>query len=229
MSHGTILAVDDNRGTIRILQAIFEKESYRFFSADAGAAALAMLHRHKPDVVLLDVVLSETDGFDLAASIRRESSVPIIFLTARSKEMDRIVGLKIGGDDYITKPFSAEELVARVAAILRRTKGAAAPPQAGQLSAGTMTIDFDRHQVWLNGQGKALGPKEFELLRHLIQSKGKVLSREDLLERVWGYEKGLAISTRTVDQHIARLRRKLGKEGARILTVSGFGYRMELA
>lgn len=225
---GRLLLVEDDKDLVRLVRYNFEKEGYRVTVCGDGESALACARKEKPDVILLDVMLPKMDGLEVCRAMRQESRVPIIFLTAKKTEMDRILGLKLGGDDYVTKPFSVGELLARVEALLRR---AGAPGQAQPESGvriGELRVDFERHEVWVKGKPVDLTPKEFEFLKLLIEAKGKVLSRDLLLERVWGYDKSMEIDTRTVDQHIARLRRKLKSEGHRIATVTHVGYKIKL-
>jgi len=180
-----------------------------------------------PDLVVLDLMLPELDGLEVCRRLRRDAStasVPIIMLTAKSDEVDRIVGLEIGADDYVGKPFSPKELVARVRAVLRRAHPDHPTPL---LSAGPIALDPARHAVTLHGQAIVLTPKEFDLLQALLESAGRVLSREFLLNRVWGYARADVIESRTVDVHVRRLRAKLGDAGSRIATVKSVGYRFE--
>jgi DNA-binding response OmpR family regulator len=178
-----------------------------------------------PDLVVLDLMLPEVDGLEVCRRLRRDTrtaSVPIIMLTAKSDEVDRVVGLEVGADDYVGKPFSPKELVARVRAVLRRSR----PDQATTaLSVGPVALDPARHAVTVSGQPIVLTPKEFDLLQALLESAGRVLSREYLLNRVWGYARADAIESRTVDVHVRRLRAKLGDTGSRIETVKSVGYR----
>jgi DNA-binding response OmpR family regulator len=167
-------------------------------------------------------MLPKMDGLELLRVLRKESRTPVILLSAKRGETDRILGLKLGADDYVVKPFSHGELVARIEARLRP----GTPAEERPATIGGMSIDIARHQVTVKGKPVRLAPKEFSLLTLLIEADGKVLSREQLLELIWGHEKGMDIDTRTVDQHVARLRRKLGGEGARIVTVPNFGYQV---
>jgi DNA-binding response OmpR family regulator len=163
------------------------------------------------------------DGLELLGVLRRESAVPVILLSGKGGEVDRILGLKLGADDYVVKPFSLGELSARIAARLRR--GASAPSRK-TASAEELEVDFERHEVRAAGRPVRLAPKEFMVLKLLLEADGKVLSRERLLAAAWGHEDGLELDTRTVDQHVARLRRKLGASGKRIATVPNFGYKL---
>ena len=169
-------------------------------------------------------MLPKMDGLEFLRVLRETSQVPVILLSAKSSEVDRILGLKLGADDYVPKPFSIGELLARVSARLRRPK--AAKSSSKTASIGGLEVDFDRHEVRAAGKPVRLAPKEFTLLRLLIEADGKVLSRDHLLEVIWGHEEGMDIDTRTVDQHVARLRRKLGGEAKRVETVPNFGYKL---
>jgi DNA-binding response OmpR family regulator len=170
-------------------------------------------------------MLPRLDGMQVCRSIRQDSQVPIIMVTAKKEEIDRIVGLELGADDYVTKPFSVRELLARIKTILRRTRPGAkidAPFKVGQLA-----VDFARYTVMVKGKPAGLSSKEFEFLKILIQAGGKALTRDHLLEQVWGHDPSFEIDTRTIDQHIARLRDKLGPEAKRVITVKNVGYRFE--
>lgn len=200
-----------------------EKEGYRVLSAGSAESGLKSVRTNKPDLIILDIMLPGIDGLEFLRLLRRESRTPVILLSARRGETDRILGLKLGADDYVVKPFSHGELLARVEARLRP---AAAPGEERSASVGAMSIDVARHQVTVKGKPVRLAPKEFSLLRLLVEADGKVLSRDQLLELIWGHDKSMEIDTRTVDQHVARLRRKLGEEGSRISTVPNFGYQV---
>ena len=172
-------------------------------------------------------MLPELDGLEVCRRLRAEAAtaaLPIIMLTAKADEVDRVVGLEMGADDYMVKPFSPKELVARVRAVLRRTR---APTSATVLRAGTLALDAGRHSVEVGGAPVVLTPKEFDLLQALLQSAGRALSREHLLDRVWGYTRAGEIESRTVDVHVRRLRAKLGAEGRRLATIKGVGYRWD--
>ncbi|HVA67305.1 MAG TPA: response regulator transcription factor [Elusimicrobiota bacterium] len=220
-----ILLVDDEEDLRLILKADLEEQGYRVVDAGNGEAALDLFYKAKPDFVILDVMMPTMDGLEVLRRIRLESRVPVILLSAKAKEVDRILGIRLGADDYIVKPFSVEELIARILAIRRRTR-IEPDGEAGSFSAGALAADFSRCEVRVAGRRAALTPKEMALLKILIEARGKVLSRELILERVWGYDGASAlIDTRTVDQHVARLRRKLGAEGRRVATVSKSGYK----
>lgn len=223
-----VLVVEDEKPLLHLLRYNLEKQGYRVFTAPDGEEALSLARRHRPDLILLDIMLPKLDGLAVCHELRKDSQVPIVFLTAKKSEIDRISGLKLGADDYVTKPFSVGELLARVEAILRRTKPAEAAADVtatGPLRFGELEVDFERHESRVKKKPITLTPKEFDFLRLLIEADGRVLSRATLLERIWGYDRAMDIDTRTVDQHIARLRRKLKSEGRRVATVTNSGYR----
>jgi phosphate regulon transcriptional regulator PhoB len=222
-----VLVVEDEPDIRRLVVLHLERDGFRCRTATTGSDALREVKAAIPDLVVLDLMLPEVDGLEVCRRLRRDTStasVPIIMLTAKSDEVDRIVGLEIGADDYIGKPFSPKELVARVRAVLRRTQPNQATPA---LTVGPITLDAARHAVSLNGQAIVLTPKEFDLLQALLEAAGRVLSREFLLNRVWGYARADVIESRTVDVHVRRLRAKLGDAGSRIATVKSIGYRFE--
>jgi two-component system alkaline phosphatase synthesis response regulator PhoP len=220
-----VLVVEDEKDIVRLLKYNLEKEGYVALSAADGEAGLDLAKKEKPDLIILDLMLPKLGGMDICRQIRKESSVPIIMLTAKKEELDRIIGLELGADDYVTKPFSVRELMARVKTVLRRTKPAAYDNQL--FKAGPLEVDFSRYTVEIKGKPVALSSKEFEFLKILIQANGKALSRDHLLESVWGHDPSFEIDTRTIDQHIARLRDKLGPEARRVITVKNVGYRFD--
>lgn len=227
MSKESVLIVEDEKNILELLVYSFEKEGFRVHTAGQGDEGLEKARRHHPSLVILDLMLPNMDGLEICKALRANpstASIPIIILTARSEEVDKIVGLELGADDYMTKPFSPRELMARVKAVLRR--GQAAPPQA-VLKAGTLEIQTEKHVVLLKGKPLELTSKEFGLLKVLMESDGRVLSREVLLEKVWGLDRAMNIETRTVDMHVGQLRKKLKNESERILTVKNAGYRFE--
>ena len=221
-----VLIVEDEKDLVKLLKYNLEKEGYRVLAAHDGEAGLALFRKEKPELVILDVMLPKLDGFEFCKIVRQESKVPILMLTAKTEEVDRILGLELGADDYVTKPFSVREVAARVKAILRRFSDADGEKKF--IRAGELEIDLERYVTQVDGRPVALSSKEFEFLKCLIAAKGRVLTRDQLLERVWGYDEALQIDTRTVDQHIARLREKLGGESRRIVTVKNVGYRIDL-
>jgi len=221
----TILVVDDEPEIVRLVRAYLEEASFRVVIASDGEQALYVARHEKPDLVVLDLLMPRMDGLEFTRRIRRERDVPIIMLTARAGETDRIVGLELGADDYITKPFSPRELVARVRAVLRRAQ---APPELPPvLRAGSLTLDRATHTVAVSGRPANLTPTEFGILESLMTSPGRVFRRDELLETVQGV--AFEAYERTVDAHIKNLRRKIEPDPAHpryILTVRGIGYRM---
>jgi DNA-binding response OmpR family regulator len=234
----TVLVVEDEPALQETLVYNLEKEGYRVEAAGDGRAALETARRLNPDLVILDIMLPVLDGFEVCKILRRESSVPILMLTARDDEIDRVVGLEVGADDYLTKPFSMRELLARVKAQLRRAgmlheafeKNKSTEAEAPQevLTYGGMKVNLTRREVTLDGQVLAFKPQEYDLLVFFAQHRGQMLSREFLLERVWGWD--YVGDSRTVDVHVRWLRQKIEKDPAkpeRIVTVRGGGYRFE--
>jgi len=218
-----ILIVDDEANIVELARMYLEREGFRVQSAADGAAALESVRAQAPALVVLDIMLPEIDGFEVCRRLRQDSDVPIIMLTARDEDVDKIVGLELGADDYLTKPFNPRELVARVRAILRRAeRGSRA--EARPVHIADVSIDPARHEVTLAGSPIALRAKEFDLLLTLAEHKGLVLTREQLLNLVWGYD--FYGQTRTVDVHIAHLRRKLAGSQVQIETVTGVGYKL---
>lgn len=224
MAGAKILVAEDDRDIAKILRYNLEKEGHQPLMASDGDTAVALFRREKPRLVLLDLMLPKVDGLEICRLIRQDDKqVPILMLTAKSTEVDKIVGLEMGADDYVTKPFSVREVMTRVKALLRRAAvGTTAP--AGVLTAGALELNTDRYELRLSKKPVALTGKEFELLKILWAARGKVLSREDVLERVWGIDRAADIDTRTVDQHVARIRAKLGPEKKRLRTVKSVGY-----
>ena len=224
-----VLIVEDEPDIRHLIAHHLEREGYRCREASNGAEALRAVRSAMPDLVVLDLMLPEIDGLEVCRRLRSDAatgSLPIIMLTAKSEEIERIVGLELGADDYIAKPFSPKELVARVRAVLRRAR----PEPGGRVyREGTVMLDPGRHAVTVAGASVTLTPKEFDLLQIFLQSAGRVLTREFLLTRVWGYAHADEIESRTVDVHVRRLRAKLGEAGQRIATVKSVGYRFERA
>jgi DNA-binding response OmpR family regulator len=221
-----ILIVEDEKDLVKILKYNLEKDGYRVAVSTDGESGLAAFRKEKPGLVILDVMLPRLDGFEFCKAVRQDSKVPILMLTAKTEEVDRVLGLELGADDYVTKPYSVREVMARVKAILRRTSGSA--DEKSFVRAGELEVDLARYVVKVKGQPVVLSSKEFEFLKCLLAADGRVLSRDQLLERVWGYDDSMEIDTRTVDQHIARLREKLLSEAPRIVTVKNVGYRIKL-
>jgi two-component system phosphate regulon response regulator PhoB len=221
-----VLVVEDEPDIRNLIVHHLERDGFRCRTAASGPEALTAARAASPDLVVLDLMLPGMDGLEVCRRLRATAaSLPIIMLTAKGDEVDRIVGLELGADDYVVKPFSPKELVARVRAVLRRAR-----PVEGARAVliGPVSLDPARHQVTVAGTAVALTPKEFDLLQTLMESAGRVLSREHLLNRVWGYARADAIESRTVDVHVRRLRAKLGDAGARIATIKTIGYRFEV-
>lgn len=224
MSKATVLVIDDEKDLVELLRYNLEKEGYDVIGANEGAAGLDIARRHRPDLVILDVMMPQPDGLEVCRRLRgdpKTASIPVIMLTAKSSEADRVVGLELGADDYVTKPFSPRELVARVRAVLRRVGRLQEPAQV--LRVGDLVIDVDRREVTCRGKAVSLTATEFRLLQTLAGTPGRVLSRNEIIEQALGRD--VAVTDRTVDVHVTAIRRKLGRSGERIETVRGFGYR----
>ena len=236
-----VLIVEDEPTLLETLEYNLERQGYEVYTAADGLAALEVARQQRPDVIVLDVMLPGIDGLEVCRILRREMNVPILMLTARADEVDKIVGLEVGADDYLTKPFSMRELLARVKALLRRVRlirEELAVEADGASVAGTdtgdimtfedLTINLTRREVLLEGEPLRLKPKEYDLLVFLARNRGTVLSRDLILERVWGWD--YAGGTRTVDVHVRWLREKVEPDPGdpnRIITVRGIGYRFE--
>ena len=217
-----VLLVEDDPDVTELVRNHLTRSNYRVDAVDSAEQALLRLRRSPPDLIILDVGLPKMDGLEFLRRLRPADGPPVILLSARRDEVDRVLGLKLGADDYVVKPFSARELEARVDVVLRRGAGAKTGAAA---RFGALELDLERHEVRVSGRPVALRPKEFAILRLLVGADGKVLSRAQLLERVWGYPPELKMDPRQVDQYIARIRRRLGAERRRIVTVSAAGYR----
>jgi DNA-binding response OmpR family regulator len=224
-----LLIVEDDPNLLETLKYNLRKESYDVVTAIDGEQALEIARREKPDLIILDIMLPKLSGFDVCRILRKEMTAPILMLTAKADETDKVVGLEIGADDYVTKPFSIRELIARVRAMLRRTQIKEIQlPEERAIEIGAIRVDISRHQALLNDAVLDLRPKEFDLLAFLARNKGLVFSREQLLEKVWGYD--YAGDTRTVDVHIRWLREKIETDPSnpkQLLTVRGAGYKLE--
>ena len=216
-----VLIVDDDAELRGMLGEYLANEQVEVDMAPDGATALRMIERQRPDLVLLDVTMPGLNGFEVLKRLRERWPVPVLMLTARDDVVDRVLGLELGADDYITKPFSPREVVARVKAVVRRADGPSASPL---LELGRVVVDRDAHKVRVDGQEVELTATEFDLLVHLMRHPGRVLSREQLLSEVWGY--AAVVGTRTVDVHVAQVRAKLG-DASPIRTVRGVGYSAE--
>ena len=221
-----ILLVDDEQHIIDLAKMYLEQDSFRIISANDGRAALEMVTRQQPTLIVLDLMLPEIDGWEVCRRVRAASDVPIIMLTARSDDIDKIVGLELGADDYLTKPFNPRELVARVKAILRRTGRPAVGSVPDSIVFHNLRIEPEKRLVLVDEQPVSLRMKEFDLLLTLAENPGLVFTREKLLDVVWGYD--FAGETRTVDVHIAHLRHKLEAMQPVIETVWGVGYKLAL-
>jgi DNA-binding response OmpR family regulator len=216
---GTVLLIEDEESIATLVRAYLERDGYKVVWARSGSDGLMELPRHAVRIVVLDIGLPDIDGFEVCRQIRTRSSVPILMLTARDDEIDRVAGLEVGADDYVGKPFSPRELVARIKAILRRTDGEG--PQE-RLILGDIELNSAAREVKVAGQAVDLRAKEFDLLAFLMENRGVVVSRDTLLDRVWGME--YAGGSRTVDVHVAQLRSKLGRPDV-IRTIRGSGYK----
>jgi len=223
-----IVVIEDEPDIIGLVTHYLEKEGYRVTAVRDGAQGLRQIKAGPPDLLILDLMLPGMDGLEICRRVRADSktaALPVIMLTAKGEESDKLVGLELGADDYLVKPFSPKELVARVKALLRR----AAPPEnpISRYAHGELSLDADRHEVTVKGKEVPLTAKEFGLLQHLLQNRGRVLTRETLLDRVWGYEAD--VTTRTVDVHIRRLREKIPLLEDAIVTVKSLGYKFKEA
>ena len=223
-----ILIVEDEESVIDPLELLLSKEGFAIETARDGKEALEKFERISADLVLLDLMIPIISGTEVCRQIRAKSQVPIIMLTAKDTEVDKVVGLELGADDYIVKPYSKAELVARIKAVLRRQGGEATTEVSGVITAGPISIDIDRHLVMINGAATSLPLKEFELLEFLLRNRGRVLTRTQLIDRVWGSD--YFGDTKTLDVHIKRLRAKIESDPANpvyIQTIRGLGYKFE--
>ncbi len=219
-----VLVVDDEPPIVESVAYSLTKEGYHVLTASDGDRCMELARTQTPDLIILDVMLPSANGFDICKAIRKNNSTPIIMLTARAEETDRVVGLELGADDYLTKPFSMRELMARVKTVLRRANANEAPVQA-ELRAGDLYIDSSRHETQIRGQRVQLSPKEFQLLSFLASHGGRVFTRQQLLDRVWGTES--FVEERTVDVHVRWLREKIEVDPSCpkfLRTVRGVGY-----
>ena len=219
-----VLVVDDEPDLLELVRLNLAQAGFEVDTAESGEGALACLKRSPPNLMVLDLMLPDVSGTEVCRRVRSDpglAELPIIMLTARADEVDRVVGLELGADDYVTKPFSVRELVLRVRAVLRRRQQGS--PRTDAIEQGPLRLDPERHRCFVEGDEVELTAKEFELLHELMARPGRVMSREQLLDRVWGSD--IAVTTRTIDTHLKRLREKLGSAGALIETVRGVGYR----
>jgi two-component system, OmpR family, response regulator ResD len=227
MQSQKVLVVDDESHIVELARLYLSREGFACEGVSDGAAVLARFNQLKPDLVVLDLMLPNVDGLTVCREIRKQSQVPILMLSARDEVTDKVVGLELGADDYLTKPFHPQELVARAKALLRRAS--LEPDQARLVRAGQLEVDLERHEVRYGAVRIQLRPKEFDLLALLARHPGRVFQRSELLDLVWGYD--FPGYTRTVDVHVQQLRDKLGRGGVTdptIATVWGVGYKMEL-
>jgi DNA-binding response OmpR family regulator len=221
-----VAVVDDEPDIVELVSLNLQRAGYEVLGFGDAKAFFKSMEKRLPDIVLLDLMLPDMDGLEICKSLRHEarwSSIPVIMLTARSTETDKVLGLELGADDYVTKPFSPRELVARVKAVLRRKSGEA---DTQQLKIGSLlVIDSDRYEVRVQGKKIELTPTEFRILRFLVSNRGRVFARDQILDHLWGHEK--AVIDRTVDVHVRNLREKLGKAASLIKNVRGVGYKIE--
>jgi DNA-binding response OmpR family regulator len=222
----TVLIVEDEPNIASFARMYLEAAGFRVTVAERGDEGLELAEREKPDLVILDLMLPGLDGYEVTKRLRQDGQIPIIMLTARDDPVDKVVGLELGADDYLTKPFNPRELVARARAVLRRADapvGGPSTPENAVLEVGDLRVEVGGREVFVGGDGVALTPKEFDLLVALIEHRGLVLTREQLLERVWGFT--FLGDSRTIDVHVRQLRRKLG-DSCPIQTVWGTGYKV---
>jgi two-component system response regulator ResD len=233
MQRFKVLVADDDTNVCEIIRLYFKEQQIELVEANNGLSALELVEQEAPDIVILDIMMPEMDGYEACREIRKKSDVPIIMLTAKREEFDRVLGLELGADDYVTKPFSPRELVARIKAIFRRMQPRTlATEESGEVLKRVMefenlTINLDRREVVINGEKINFRPKEFDLLVHLAKSSGNVYTREQLLEQVWDYN--FIGDIRTVDVHVKKVRQKLSHlQKECIHTVWGVGYKFEV-
>jgi DNA-binding response OmpR family regulator len=219
----TVLIVEDEAAIASFVSLYLKKSGYEVKTAITGSEALAQVAAEQPSLVVLDLLLPDMDGIEVCRRLRRSHDVPILMLTARDEDVDKIIGLEVGADDYLTKPFNPRELVARVKSILRRSTPERAQTESAEIRHKDLHVDAGRREVRVGDQEIQLAPKEFDLLWELLDHRGLVLTRDQLLERVWGYT--FAGDTRTVDVHVRQIRRKLG-DASPIVTVWGVGYKV---
>jgi DNA-binding response OmpR family regulator len=220
----TVLVVDDDRHIVQLVSLYLVKAGYRVVAAYNGAEALRKIRDVSPDLLVLDVMLPGQDGLEVCRNLRRSSEIPIVILSARGSDLDKVAGLQFGADDYVTKPFNPAELVARVQSVLRRTRSRSAAPATSRILLGRLSLDLDQRLVTIRDKVVQLRPKEFDLLATFCRLPGFVLDRDRLLDLVWGSD--FAGDQRTVDVHVAWLRDKLQGSGLRIQTVWGVGYKL---
>ena len=222
----TILVIEDESSIASFVSLYLRNAGYTVLTAASGAAGISEAAAHTPALIVLDLMLPDIDGIEVCRRLRQASDVPILMLTARDEDVDKIIGLEVGADDYLTKPFNPRELVARIKSILRRATPERRDLQTEVITHGDLRVDAGRREATVDGVEVQLAPKEFDLLWELLDHRGLVLTRDQLLERVWGYT--FAGDTRTVDVHVRQLRRKLG-DASPVVTVWGVGYKVSTA
>jgi DNA-binding response OmpR family regulator len=220
----TVLVVDDDKHIVQLVSLYLGKAGFRVLSANNSAEALRLVRQSNPALLVLDIMLPGADGFEVCRSVRRSSEVPIVFLSARGSDLDKVAGLQFGADDYITKPFNPAELVARVQSVLRRSRGRASAPMSSRIAVGRLSIDLNQRTARIDDMPLQLRPKEFDLLSAFARLPGFVLDRDRLLDLVWGSE--FVGDQRTVDVHVAWLREKMHGSDCKIQTVWGVGYKL---
>lgn len=216
-----VLVVEDEEMIREIIKTYADKEQYMIYEAGSGKEAYELLEEREYQIMILDVMLPDTDGWTILRKVRKETSIPVIMLTARGEEDDKLLGFDLGADDYVTKPFSAKELMARIKTVLKRNH---VVTMGETIDIGDMTVNTSFHQIQIQGEELELTPLEYKLLMYFVNNRNMALSREQILNGVWGYD--YFGNERTVDTHVKRLRKKIGLEGDRIKTIRGIGYRM---
>jgi len=227
MAQELILVVEDEKNIAELVQYNLEQAGYLIHVIGRGDHVVDWVRSKNPHLIILDLMLPGMNGLEICKTLKnsdKTKNIPIVMLTAKSEEVDKVIGLELGADDYMTKPFSPRELVARVKAVLRRGNE---KPTERVLTVGELQIECDRHRVLLKGKPIELTSKEYDLLVALMEADGRALSRDFLLSKVWGYERSLNLETRTVDMHIGQLRKKIKTEGMRIVTIKNVGYRFD--
>ena len=227
MANGTVLVVDDERNIVQLARLYLSSEGYAVEAAYNGVEALEKVKSRHPDLVVLDLMMPEMDGWEVCRRLRKESDIPIIILTARSDDVDKIIGLELGADDYVTKPYSSRELIARIHAVLRRRGQRPVLEDTEALQVGAIRLDAERHTVEVDGRPAAFPLKEFDLLELLMRNAGRVLTRGQIIDRVWGSD--YVGDTKTLDVHVKRVRAKIERDPSNptlLLTVRGLGYKI---
>ncbi len=227
MAKETILVIEDEKNIVELVKYNLEEAGFRVLTAAKGNLGLEQAQKEKPRLIILDLMLPELDGIEICKILKQNyktALIPIIMLTAKSQETDKVLGLELGADDYVTKPFSPRELVARVKSVLRRGQE---KPKERVFKVGILEVDTAKHLVTLKGKNVELTSKEYDLLKALMEAEGRVLSRDYLLDQVWGYDQSVNIETRTIDMHVGQLRKKIKPEARRIVTVKNVGYRFD--